>query len=166
MNKQETIETPEPTLAPMETTFAPIQEETQEPMELPPMESVYVTKSLVDEKGERIRECNIELHGKKYHVLNSQEFQDVKTKASLNFNLCISMCFVTMLFLCIFTLNFSSNAWSLGNLVTCFIMLFTCFLTVISLKEWNIQQLTLNKFITDGSPCKKTDKDSTSVYCS
>jgi hypothetical protein len=160
MNTQDTLETPEPTFAPMEPTFAPM-----EPTFAPITVKEIVPSGLLDEKGNIIPECNIELYGKNYNVSDTREFQDSKTKASLNFNLCISMCCVTMLFLCIFTLNFSSNAWSLGNLVTCFIMMFTCFITVISLKEWNIHQISLNQFIQDGAPCKKTDKESTSVYC-
>jgi len=68
--------------------------------------------------------------------------------------------------LVVFTLNFSSNAWTIGNLVT-FGLLFSLIIAVFSIwKNYSAAGTLVEKAQRDGVPCTQNVNSQTKVFCS
>jgi len=122
-------------------------------------------KVLVDSNDKPIPQCNINNDDLHLYVENQDTFKMHKKKADFHFNLCVFFGVLCVLFLWIFTLNFSSNAWSMGNIVTFFVMLASGFGTLICLKQWNTSNNLVHQMILDGSPCHTENDTQKNIYC-
>jgi hypothetical protein len=131
-------------------------------------EDIDSKRVLFDANEKEIPECNKISNDMHLYIENEEVFNKMKDRADFNFKLGTGMAFMTTLFLWIFTLNFASNAWALGNLVTFLIMIISGVVTVYTVKEWNVSQNVLNQMVRDGSPCQKPNGKkggATNVYC-
>ena len=122
-------------------------------------------KVLVDGNGKPIPQCNINTDDTHLYVENQESFKFHKKKADFHFNLSVFFGTLCSLFLWIFTLNFSSNAWSMGNIVTFFVMLISGVGTLMCLKQWNMSSNLIQQMIVDGSPCQMENDDKKNIYC-
>jgi len=129
---------------------------------------------IFDEKDKEIPTCNISTGDINLHVEDTSFFKESKKESDTYFNISVVLSTITCLFLCIFTLNFSTNAWSLGNIVTFLVMSSASISTVYCLKKWNISSNNVNQMIINGTPCKKEvqvekevdgDESKVHVYC-
>ena len=120
---------------------------------------------LVDGNGKSIPECNINTDDVHLYVENQESFKYHKKNSDLYFNCSVFFGTLCSLFLWIFTLNFSSSAWSMGNIVTFLVMLLAGFGLVVCLKKWNMSNNLINQMVVDGSPCQMDNKENKHVYC-
>ena len=90
------------------------------------------------------------------------ELADISEKA-----LVITIGAVT-LFCCIFSLNFGSSGWTLGNLVTFLLVVFCGYTTVVTARTWSDSNLEIRRIHESGVPCTYIPDESNDkiVYCS
>ena len=122
---------------------------------------------ILDSNNRPIPLCNVIKKEENIHLyVEDQPLYKEYVKSNYMYkNISIFSCLITSLFFFIFTLNFSSNAWSMGNLFTFIIIIIGGSVTFYSVQKFFTVKTLLDQIITSGSPCLTTSESSNHVHC-
>ena len=122
--------------------------------------------NLVDHNLKAIPVCNyIDTSGSHMHLEDVKYYNDHVKQGELSLSMAFLTCAVTLLFVCIFTLNFSAGIWSSGNLLTFLLIIIFGLSTMYAVKKYNIANVILNNLKNEGGSCTTVEQENTIMYC-
>lgn len=122
--------------------------------------------SLIDANRRIIPECNINNEDDNIFARDVEAYN--RSKKSITFSRhasLISLAILTIV-LSIFTLNFGSSGWTVGNLLTFMILVAAMMGAAFFGRAWNKHYTMLTTLRQEGVPCKLPEKGGNQViYC-
>jgi hypothetical protein len=120
--------------------------------------------TLVDSNNRSIPACNL-TGDQNLYVEDTEMYKNTVSKMEKSRLASCILSAITLLFLCIFTLNFGSSNWNASNLLTCGIIILTGTGTAYAFKIWNKESSLMQQMIIDGSPCVvETENSNTMLF--
>lgn len=123
--------------------------------------------SLLDQNKRPLQDCNAaDESGTHYFVQDVASFNNFQTSLEHSKNITMMLGIALVVFLCIFSLNFTSSGWTAGNLLTFGIVVASLYFLTQYGRQWNHNHTMVNQMLQQGVPCVKTEQESKIVYCS
>ena len=125
-----------------------------------------MSAQLLDETRRPVPACNVTGDsGSQFYVSDPSHYEENRKSLQNSRMYTIITAALLVLFLCIFSLNFSVAGWSAGNILTFGIVVAILYATTQSAKQWNAQSSLLQELTRQGVPCLKIEKDANIIHC-
>src|SRR5947209_12640357 len=103
--------------------------------------------NLFTANGDIMNQCNImdKETQARYYIQDTKDYDTYKTQLEVSRTVTLLLGSLLLIFLCIFTLNFSTYTWTAGNLITFILILGIGSVTSMTAKTWNVSSTMLNE---------------------
>ena len=121
----------------------------------------------VNEKGEPIQQCNVFDNGSDahLHVYDVDAYRKTSTTVQQARQAGMVSGAVFAVFMVIFSLNYGSAGWTMGNIITFVIAIASLLVVAASVKKWNEHNAFLTQMRQQGVPCIVSDGATSMVHC-
>jgi hypothetical protein len=125
-----------------------------------------VPMSVIDEKRNVIPNCNVNEENDHIYVQDVNSYNRSKRQIAFGKHALLITLFILVIVLSIFTLNFGSSGWTLGNMLTFLIAMAALLATGFFARAWNKHYTLLETMKQEGTPCKVPQNDNTQmIHC-
>lgn len=123
--------------------------------------------NLFDENSRAVSICNMtDNNGRHYFIQDKSSYKKNLKARDASRNIALISAALLFVFLCIFTLNFGSSGWTVGNLLTFGIVVGTFLMTLQFGKQWNENNMLISTINNYGIPCVTAENGRQMVHCS
>ena len=123
--------------------------------------------NLFDENSRAVSMCNMtDGNGRHYYIQDKNSYKKNLKARDASRNIALISAVLLLVFLCIFTLNFGSSGWTVGNLLTFGIVVGTFLMTLQFGKQWNENNMLITTINNYGIPCVTAENGKQLIHCS